>query len=100
MRIPRDPPQAEVTEGDGTFSTRTPANPWHIDNENLQLGLSVRQVRRIRRRVGAGGRAGLQHGNRGQVPVNKLRAAVRARILRLRRDRYRDFNDVHFVNSQ
>ena len=36
MRIPRDPPQAEVTEGDGTFSTRTPANPWHIDNENLQ----------------------------------------------------------------
>src|SRR5438093_1406188 len=36
MRIPRDPPQAELTEGDGTFSTRTPANPWHIDNENLQ----------------------------------------------------------------
>src|SRR5207249_7022877 len=35
MRIPRDPPQAEVTEADGTFSTRTPANPWHIDNENL-----------------------------------------------------------------
>ena len=35
MRIPRDPPQAELTEGDGTFSTRTPANPWHIDNENL-----------------------------------------------------------------
>ena len=61
------------------------------------LGLSVRQVRRIRRRVGAGGRAGLQHGNRGQVPVNKLRAAVRARILRLRRGRYRDFNDVHLA---
>ena len=39
------------------------------------LGLSVRQVRRIRRRVAEGGRAGLQHGNRGRVPVNKLRAA-------------------------
>src|SRR5207245_4339030 len=40
-----------------------------------------------------------QHGNRGQVPVNKLRAAVRARILRLRRGKYRDFNDVHFTEK-
>ena len=63
------------------------------------LGLSVRQVRRIRWRVTEGGRAGLQHGNRGQVPVNKLRAAVRARILRLRRGKYRDFNDVHFTEK-
>ena len=63
------------------------------------LGLSVRQVRRIRGRVGEGGRAGLQHGNRGQVPVNKLGAAVRARILRLRRGKYRDFNDVHFTEK-
>src|SRR2546422_2787088 len=63
------------------------------------LGVAGRQVRRIRRRVGEGGRAGLQHGNRGQVPVNKLRAAVRARILRLRRGKYRDFNDVHFTEK-
>src|SRR5437899_8908439 len=48
------------------------------------LGLSVRQVRRIRRAVERAGRAGLRHGNAGQVPVNKLRAAVRHRILRLR----------------
>src|SRR5947208_13508699 len=63
------------------------------------LGLSVRQVRRIRRRVAEGGRAGLQHGNRGRVPVNKLRAVVRARILRLRGGKYRDFNDVHFTEK-
>jgi len=63
------------------------------------LGLSVRQVRRLRRRVGEGGRAGLQHGNRGQVPVNKLRAAVRNRVLRLRRTKYRDFNDAHFTEK-
>src|SRR2546430_5513148 len=49
------------------------------------LRLSVRQVRRIRRAVERAGRAGLCHGNAGQVPVNKLRAAVRTRILRLRR---------------
>lgn len=63
------------------------------------LGVSVRQVRRIRRRVAKAGRAGLRHGNHGQVPVNKLRAAVRARILRLRRGKYRDFNDVHFTEK-
>lgn len=63
------------------------------------LGVSVRQVRRIRRRVAKAGRAGLQHGNRGQVPVNKLRATVRARILRLRRGKYRGFNDVHFTEK-
>jgi transposase len=63
------------------------------------LGLSVRQVRRIRRAVERAGRAGLRHGNREQVPVNKLRAAVRNRLLRLRRTKYRDFNDEHFTEK-
>jgi len=63
------------------------------------LSLSVRQVRRIRRAVERAGRAGLRHGNAGQVPVNKLRAAVRNRILRLRRTKYRDFNDTHFTEK-
>ena len=31
--------------------------------------------------------------------MNKLRAAVRNRILRLRRGKYRDFNDVHFTEK-
>ena len=63
------------------------------------LGLSMRQVRRIRRAVERAGRAGLQHGNRGQRPANKLRAAVRTRILRLRRQKYRDFNEQHFTEK-
>jgi hypothetical protein len=63
------------------------------------LGLSVRQVRRIRRAVERAGRAGLPHGNRGQVPANKLRVQVRSRILRLRRTKYRDFNDQHFTEK-
>src|SRR2546430_17381403 len=63
------------------------------------LRLSVRQVRRIRRAVERAGRAGLGHGNAGQVPVNKLRAAVRNRILRLRRTKYRDFNDAHLTGE-
>jgi hypothetical protein len=63
------------------------------------LGLSVRQVRRIRRAVARAGGAGLRHGNRGQVPVNKLAAAIRQRIVRLRRGTYRDFNDQHFTEK-
>jgi hypothetical protein len=63
------------------------------------LGLSVRQVRRIRRAVERAGRAGLRHGNHGQVPVNKLPPTVRKRILRLRRTKYRDFNDQHFTEK-
>src|SRR5256712_12213447 len=63
------------------------------------LRLSVRRVRRIRRAVERAGRAGLRHGNAGQVPVNKLRAAVWNRILRLRRTKYRGFNDAHFTEK-
>src|SRR5256886_16519312 len=59
------------------------------------LQLSVRQVRRVRRAVERAGRAGLRHGNAGQVPVNKLRAAMRNRLLRLRRTKDRGFNDAH-----
>src|SRR2546426_12595756 len=61
------------------------------------LRLSVRQVRRIRRAVERAGRAGLGHGNAGQVPGNKLRAAVRNRILRLRRTKDRDFHEGHLT---
>lgn len=63
------------------------------------VGLSMRQLRRLRRRVERDGRAGLVHGNRGRVPANKLAAQVQARVLRLRRTRYVDFNDQHFVEK-
>src|SRR2546430_11600993 len=63
------------------------------------LRLSVRQVRRIRRAVERAGRAGLRHGNAGQVPVNKLRAAVRNRILRLRRTEDRGLHDPHLTEK-
>ncbi len=63
------------------------------------LGLSVRQVRRIRRRVEKAGRDGLVHGNTGRVPGNKLPAAVRTRMVRLRQQKYRGFNDHHFTEK-
>ena len=45
------------------------------------LGLSVRQLRRIRRRVEQAGRNGLAHGNQGREPSNKLAATIRTRVL-------------------
>jgi hypothetical protein len=61
--------------------------------------LSVRHFRRVRRRVEAEGRKGVQHGNRGRPPVNRLSAAMRARIVALRREKYGGFNDRHFVEK-
>jgi len=63
------------------------------------LGLTVRQVRRLRRAIERGGRAALQHGNRGRRPTNAVDAATRARIVALRQTIYRDFNDQHFTEK-
>lgn len=63
------------------------------------LGLSRRQVRRVRRKLEREGRAGLHHGNRGRRPVNKVAAAARARLVALRRTKYREFNDAHFTEK-
>ena len=63
------------------------------------LGLSGRQVRRLRRAVARAGRKALRHGNRGRAPVNKRAADVRERIVALRRAKYRDFNDEHFTEK-
>jgi transposase len=63
------------------------------------LDLSVRQVRRVRRRLAGQGQQALAHGNRGRPPTNKLAAAVHARIVQLRREKFRDFNDQHFVEK-
>jgi hypothetical protein len=63
------------------------------------LGLSVRQLRRVRRRVEREGRRALAHGNRGRPPHNRLDEATRARIATLRQGRYAGFNDVHFAEK-
>ncbi len=78
---------------------RLAAGKLTTDEAARVLRLSVRQVRRIRRRVEHDGRAGLVHGNAGRPPANKLPAAVRRRMVRLRREKYQDFNDHHFAEK-
>ncbi|MBX3024299.1 helix-turn-helix domain-containing protein [bacterium] len=63
------------------------------------LGLSKRQVRRLRRAVGRRGAKGVQHGNTGRAPKHRLGEAVREQILELRRKKYDGFNDQHFTEK-
>jgi len=55
------------------------------------LGLTVRQVRRLIKRVRAEGEAGLAHQGRGQPSNRRHAPALKARVLRLYEKRYGDF---------
>lgn len=63
------------------------------------LGLSSRQVRRLRRAVERRGAAGVLHGNRGREPSNRITEELRGRIVELRRRTYEGFNDQHFTEK-
>jgi transposase len=55
------------------------------------LGLSVRQIRRLQRRVQAEGAAGLCHRSRGQPSNRRMAPRRKARVLKLFQTRYADF---------
>jgi transposase len=56
-----------------------------------QLGLSARQVSRLRRRFEASGAAGLVSARRGRPSNRQLPVNVRARVIAIIRERYADF---------
>jgi hypothetical protein len=64
-----------------------------------QLGISARQMRRLRGRVAALGQAGVVHGNQGRAPCHRVGDAIRERIVALRCGKYADFNDQHFTEE-
>src|SRR5579863_3450170 len=59
------------------------------------LCLSVRQVKRLKRRMREDGEAALAHANRGRPSHRRLPDTVRRRILQLARTTYTGFNDHH-----
>jgi transposase len=61
-----------------------------------RLGLSVRQLWRLRVAFERDGPAGLVHGNRGRASSGRITTDLRARIIELRRTRYGELNDTHF----
>lgn len=56
-----------------------------------KLGISYRQMRRVRRRHAEGGDGGLVHRSRGKASNRKTDPAVRQRVLTLCRERYGGF---------
>jgi hypothetical protein len=63
------------------------------------LGLSPRQVRRLRVRLREAGPAALIHGNRGRRSDRRLPAALTTQVLALARGRYAGLNDVHLTEK-
>lgn len=61
----------------------------------VELGLSERQLWRVRAALIEDGPAGLVHGNRGRTSARRIDPDRRARIIDLR-ERYGPINDTHF----
>src|SRR5512138_1223578 len=63
------------------------------------LGLSRRQLQRLRKKIRAHGSKGVLHGNSGRAPLHKTPDSVRERIVELARGKYVGFNDQHFTEK-
>lgn len=63
------------------------------------LGISERQLKRLRRKMREGGVEGMLHGNRGKPPWNKTDPEKIGEVLELARGRYQGFNDSHLTEK-
>jgi transposase len=63
------------------------------------LGITPRQVRRLRRRLHQYGPEGLAHGSRGRRSPRRLPDALRSQIVALARGRYAGLNDHHLTEK-
>jgi len=63
------------------------------------LCLSVRQIKRLKKRIREDGEAALAHANRGRPSHRRLPDAVLERVLRLARGTYAGFNDHHLCEK-
>ncbi len=62
-----------------------------------KIGRSYRQAKRIWKRVKEEGVRGVIHGNTGKPSNYGTPEELQKRVLQLSRERYEDFNDVHFT---
>uniref|UniRef100_UPI00384D91BF ISNCY family transposase n=1 Tax=Paenibacillus lycopersici TaxID=2704462 RepID=UPI00384D91BF len=71
----------------------------HMTNEEgaALLGLSVRQVQRLKKRYQVGNAGGIAHGNRGRKPVHALSAEIKDRVAELYTQKYQGSNSCHFA---
>jgi transposase len=60
------------------------------------LGLSERQVKRLKRRYQSKAAHWVYHGNRGKQPANRVSETVRKQVVELAEGPYKGFNDTHY----
>ena len=63
------------------------------------LGISARQMKRLRRKMKRGGIEALVHGNRGKAAWNKTTLEKREKVIDLVGGRYHGFNDTHLTEK-
>ena len=63
------------------------------------LGISPRQMKRLRRKMKEQGVEGLLHGNRGKRPWNKTVSEKIKQVLQWARGRYQGLNDTHLTEK-
>ena len=63
------------------------------------LGISPRQMKRLRRKMKERGVEGLMHGNRGKRAWNKTASENLEKVMKLARGQYQGLNDTHFAEK-
>jgi transposase len=63
------------------------------------LGISARQMKRLRRKMRERGDRGLAHGNRGKPACNKIASEKVKKVIALARGRYQGLNDTHLTEK-
>ena len=72
---------------------------WTMREASTAVGLSLRQMRRLCRKVEDKGAEGVVHGNRGSKPPNRIKDEDRQKIIGLTRTIYAGFNDTHLTEK-
>jgi transposase len=78
---------------------RVLAGEWTQVEAAAALGLSARQVQRLRAAYAKEGVAALVHGNRGRQPAHTLAASVREQVVALAQGKYAGFNHQHLTEK-
>jgi hypothetical protein len=63
------------------------------------LGMSARQLKRLRRKMRERGVMAVLHGNRGRAPWNKISREIREKVISLARRQYQGLNDTHVTEK-
>lgn len=68
---------------------------WSVAEAAQDLGLSERQIRRLRKRYKEEGVAAFMHGNRGRPSAHRIEEELRSQVVELGRGPYAACNDSH-----